>query len=45
MGGIVTEIKHLLSSEFLFSLTNVCPRVCNKVAHVLASIGCKSPSE
>ena len=45
MGGIVTEIKHLLSSEFLFSSIKVCPRICNKAAHMLASIGCKSPSE
>lgn len=45
MGGIVTEINYLLSSELLFSSINVCPRACNKVAHMLASIGCKNPSE
>ena len=28
MGGIVTEIKHLHSSEFLFSSIDVCPCVC-----------------
>jgi hypothetical protein len=46
MGGIVTEVKHLLCSEFFFSVSlSMCPRICNRVAHALAVIGCKSPSE
>jgi hypothetical protein len=31
---------------FFFSVSlSMCPRICNRVAHALAVIGCKSPSE
>jgi hypothetical protein len=45
MGGIITKVKHLVCSEFYSSSFSVCPRICNSVAHALAAIGCKSPSE
>ena len=42
LGGIVTEIKHLLISEFQSRSVSVCPRSCNKTADAIAAYGCKS---
>jgi hypothetical protein len=44
IGGIVTEIKHIISDEFPTCLVSVCKRECNKVAHSLAALGCNLPS-
>jgi len=44
MGGMIIEIKHFMAAEFSMCRVNVCPRVCNNLAHELASIGCKMPS-
>jgi hypothetical protein len=41
MGGIIAEIKHLMASDFVMCKVSFCPRVCNKLAHELAAIGCK----
>jgi hypothetical protein len=43
MGGIIAEIKHLMASEFVTCKVSFCPRVCNKLTHELAAIGCKLP--
>jgi hypothetical protein len=42
VGGLVHELKVLLSDSFASVLVRYAPRECNKVAHELASIGCKS---
>ncbi|XP_066344498.1 uncharacterized protein [Miscanthus floridulus] len=42
VGGLVHELKVLLSVSFASVLVRYAPRECNKVAHELASIGCKS---
>jgi ribonuclease HI len=42
LGRIVTEIKHLLFSEFQSWSVIVCPRSCNKTADAIAAYGCKS---
>lgn len=44
MGGIITEIKHLMSSDFVSCRVSICNRVCNKVAHALATVGCSFTS-
>jgi hypothetical protein len=44
IGGIVTEMKFPISSEFISCRICVCERACNKVAHALATIGCSLPS-
>jgi hypothetical protein len=44
VGGLITEIKQLMASEFVSCSVFVCPRVCNKLAHELVSFGCKLPS-
>lgn len=36
MGGVITEIQHLMVTEFSSCRVNVCPRDCNKLAHELA---------
>ena len=41
MGGIITEIKHLKAMEFSSCIFSYCPRICNKLAHEFASLGCK----
>lgn len=35
MGGIVTEIKHLMAMEFSSCVISICSRNCNKLAHGL----------
>ncbi|CAD6334058.1 unnamed protein product [Miscanthus lutarioriparius] len=40
-GGIITEIRLLLMSEFSSFSIFVCPRLCNKVADTLAAYGCR----
>jgi hypothetical protein len=35
MGGIVTEIKHLMAMEFSSCVSSICSRNCNKLAHGL----------
>jgi hypothetical protein len=42
VGGLVHELKVLPSESFASVLVRFAPRECNKVAHELASIGCKS---
>ena len=44
IGGIVTEIKHIISVELSTCLVSVCKCDCNKVAHSLAALGCNLPS-
>jgi len=44
IGGIVTEIKHIISAELSTCLVSVCKCDCNKVAHSLAALGCNLPS-
>jgi hypothetical protein len=44
LGVLIAEAKHLMASEFVLCEVRYCPRVCNKLAHELASIGCKLPS-
>lgn len=44
MGGLITEIKLLMATEFASCRIVVCPHVCTKPAHELASFGCKLPS-
>ena len=45
LGGIITELRLLLMSEFVQFRVEVCPRLCNKVADALAAFGCKCPSD
>jgi len=33
-----------MASEFVMCKVSFCPRVCNKLAHELAAVGCKLPS-
>lgn len=40
LGGIVTEMKHVMSFDFVSCKLSVCKRDCNKVAHNLAALGC-----
>jgi hypothetical protein len=42
--GLIAETKHLMASEFVLCKVRFCSRVCNRIAHELASIGCKLPS-
>jgi len=35
MGGVITEIKHLIASESVYCSISVCHRLCNKVAHAV----------
>jgi hypothetical protein len=44
MGGVITELKHLLATKIAGFGLNACPRSCNSLAHELAAIGCKLPS-
>ena len=44
VGGIITEMKHLINSEFVSCKISVCKRDCNKVAHNLAAFGCTFPN-
>ena len=39
LGTLFKEIKYLLQLGFIEYRLELCPRVCNKPAHVLASIG------
>ena len=39
LGGIITELKLVLLSEFRSWKTCFCPRVCNKAADTLAAYG------
>ena len=43
-GGIVAEIKHIISDELYNCATSVCKRDCNRIAHSLAALGCNLPS-
>ena len=45
LGGVITELRLLLMSEFVQFRMEVCPRSCNKVADALAAFGCKYPSD
>ncbi|EEE50990.1 hypothetical protein OsJ_31600 [Oryza sativa Japonica Group] len=40
MGGVILEIKNVISSRFFSFSVNYCPKECNKVAHELAKLGC-----
>ena len=40
-GGLIHEIKVLVSSNLVFFDTLYCPRVCHSVAHALTVRGCK----
>ena len=40
-GGLIHEIKVLVSSNLVFFDILYCPRVCHCVAHALAARGCK----
>ena len=44
MGGVITELK-LLREDLNLCNINLCRRECNRVAHALAAIGCKFPSD
>ncbi|CAD6246011.1 unnamed protein product [Miscanthus lutarioriparius] len=44
VGGIITEMKHLMNSEFVSCKISVCKRDCNKVAQNLAAFGCTFPN-
>ncbi|RLN41888.1 hypothetical protein C2845_PM01G36200 [Panicum miliaceum] len=41
-GGLIHEIKEIVASNFTVFSLSYCSRLCNKVAHELASWGCKS---
>jgi hypothetical protein len=43
-GGIITEMKHVMSLHFVSCKVSVCKRDSNKVAHNLAAFGCTLPS-
>ena len=43
-GGVITEMKHIISTEFAHCNVLICRRNCNKVAHALAAAGCNLPS-
>ena len=45
LGGVITELRLLLMSEFVEARVQVCPRLCNKVADALAAFGCNCPSD
>ena len=45
MGGVITELRLLLMSEFVEARVQVCLRLCNKVADALAAFGCNCPSD
>jgi hypothetical protein len=38
LGGLIAETKHLMASEFVSCKVRFCPRVCNRIAHELASV-------
>ncbi|EEE57070.1 hypothetical protein OsJ_06893 [Oryza sativa Japonica Group] len=40
MGGVILEIKNVISSSFISFSVHYCLRECNKVAHELAKLGC-----
>jgi len=40
MGGVITEIKHLMAMEFSSCVISICSRNCNKLAHEPTSLGC-----
>ena len=44
VGGIITEMKLLLATDFSSCNISICNRVCNGVAHSLAALGCNFPS-
>ena len=44
VGGLVTEMKFLISAELRSCNLSVCKRDCNRVAHALAAAGCKFSS-
>jgi hypothetical protein len=44
VGGIITEMKHLINSEFVSCKISVCKCDCNKVAHNLVAFGCTFPN-
>lgn len=41
LGGFITDVKHLMASEFVICKFSYCPRECNSLAHELESFGCK----
>ena len=43
MGGVITEIKHLMAMEFSSCVISICSRNCNKLAHEPTSLGCHLP--
>jgi hypothetical protein len=44
VGGIITEMKLLLATDFSSFNISICNRICNGVAHPLAALGCNFPS-
>jgi len=44
VGGIITEMKLLLATDFSSCNISICNRVCNGVAHSLAALGYNFPS-
>ncbi|RLN13422.1 hypothetical protein C2845_PM09G23260 [Panicum miliaceum] len=40
-GGLIYELKHIISTSFIFTSIVYAPRSCNQVAHALAAKGCK----
>jgi len=41
---LITEIKLVASHDFTSCFFKVCPRICNRLAHEFAVIGCNLPS-
>jgi len=44
VGGIITEMKHLINSEFVACRISVGKLDCSMVAHNLAAFGCTFPN-
>lgn len=42
-GGIVYELKNLISSSFVQFSVVYCPRTCNRVAHAVTAQACMCP--
>jgi hypothetical protein len=45
LGGIITEIRLLLMSEFISFSICVCPKNCNKSADAIGAYGCRVSSD
>ena len=42
-GGLICELQSLLAKSFSSFVVEYVPRLCNRVAHALAALGCKCP--